>query len=399
MNLARISFSYLQASDRSTLLTIVLFAFGVAAITLLGLTARQLEARMSGDAQGVDVVVGAKGSAEQLVLGAVYQLDVSAPAFSWTQAHEITLKAEVARAIPIVNGESYRSFPVVGTTHDYVTRYGPSLSLGRMWDKPLEAVVGAAVASRTGLRVGQAFTPAHPEHAGLESGRVGLSYKVVGELKRTDTGLDYVIVTALESVWMQQAQDDDGLVAEPRADERRPVNAILVRAASAEGAAELMRETNAQSELQAVSPRAAAARFFSVVSAGIEALRALAVLLVVGAGVCVFFALYGALSHRRYDLAIMRALGASPRQIMLVLLLEGMLVAGIGSIVGLVLGHLATSVLGFSLRAHHVGLTGWTWSVYEFWIVAGAIGAGFLAALVPAWLAHETDIATTLARG
>lgn len=399
MNLPSLSLSYLRASDRSTLLTIVLFAFGVAAITLLALTARQLEARMSRDALDIDVVVGAQGRAQQLVLGAVYQLDVATPAFPWAHAQALSLRPHVVKAIPLATGDSFQSFPIVGTTQDYVARHSPRLRDGRMWDKPLEVVIGAAVASRTGLRIGSTFNPVHAGNGGADSVHEDHTYTVVGELRRTDTVLDRVIVAALESVWAVHGEPDTVLVAEPRSDDVRPINAVLVQAASKAGARLVMQEVNGIEGLQAVSPAIGANRIFNIASVGIAVLRTLGVLLVAGAGVCVFFALAGALSHRRYDLAIMRALGASPRQIMLLLLFEGMFVAATGAVAGLVLGHLATSVLGMALYSQSVGLTGWTWSAGELWIVLAAIVVGFLAALVPAWRAHETDIATTLARG
>ena len=84
---------------------------------------------------------------------------------------------------------------------------------------------------------------------------------------------------------------------------------------------------------------------------------------------------------------------------MALLLFEGVLLAAIGAALGLVLGHAFTSVLGFALRRQQVGLTGWMWNSNELWIIGGALAVGMLAALLPAWRAHEIDIAGTLARG
>ena len=76
MTLARISLYYLWRRKLSTALNIALLAFGVAAVTLLVLTSRQLEERVYRDARGIDLVVGAKGSQTQIVLASIYQLDV-----------------------------------------------------------------------------------------------------------------------------------------------------------------------------------------------------------------------------------------------------------------------------------------------------------------------------------
>jgi putative ABC transport system permease protein len=96
----------------------------------------------------------------------------------------------------------------------------------------------------------------------------------------------------------------------------------------------------------------------------------------------------------------MRALGASPAKLMAFLLFEGLLLALIGAVLGLALGHLLTEVLGFALkRANQPEVTGWVWSMSELWLVVLAMAVGVVAALLPAWRAYRTDIAGTLARG
>jgi putative ABC transport system permease protein len=114
----------------------------------------------------------------------------------------------------------------------------------------------------------------------------------------------------------------------------------------------------------------------------------------------VFIALYNALLERRYDLAVMRTLGASRGKLMALMLFEGALLAGIGAAVGIVLGHVLTEMLGFAFKAaKQIAITGWTWMNAELWLVVLAFGVGIAAALLPAWRAYRTDIAGTLARG
>jgi putative ABC transport system permease protein len=137
-----------------------------------------------------------------------------------------------------------------------------------------------------------------------------------------------------------------------------------------------------------------------MIGVGVDVVRGFALVLIFSAGFSVFIALYSALEERRYDLAIMRALGARPRRLMALLLFEGMLLAMIGGILGLALGHVFTELLGVALRrANQPEVTGLVWSTNELWLVALAAGVGLLAALIPAWRAYRTDIAGTLARG
>ena len=89
MNLATISFAYLKARRLNTLLNILLLALGVATIVLLLLATTQLDQRMRRDAQGIDLVIGAKGSPMQVILSSIYHLDVPTGNIPYKQALEI----------------------------------------------------------------------------------------------------------------------------------------------------------------------------------------------------------------------------------------------------------------------------------------------------------------------
>jgi putative ABC transport system permease protein len=159
------------------------------------------------------------------------------------------------------------------------------------------------------------------------------------------------------------------------------------------------RFVNAQTPLMAASPANEITRLFSLLGVGLGALRAFAGVLIVAAALGLFVALYTALQERRYDLAMMRTLGASRGMLFGHVLLEGVLFALAGLALGLALGHAATGLLGAAFgEAQQVALTGWTWVPAEAWLVALALGVGLLAALVPALQAYRTDLATTLAR-
>ena len=100
------------------------------------------------------------------------------------------------------------------------------------------------------------------------------------------------------------------------------------------------------------------------------------------------------------DQDLIRARQQSRARVMALLLGEGMLLAGIGGLCGIALGHLFTELTGMAMRAAQQGtITGWIWLPEEFIVLALAVGVGALAALLPAWRAYRTDIAGTLARG
>ena len=400
MNLASLSASYLRARPLHTALSLILLSLGVATIVLLMLVVGQLEDRMHRDARGIDLVVGAKGSPMQLMLAGIYHADAPTGNIPLAAAEALAKNRLIRKIIPLALGDSWKGFRIVGAPHDYPQHYGATTSAGRLWEKPMEAVLGAEVAARTEAGLGAKFAGAHG--IGGDGDEHETPYTVVGVLRPTGSVLDRLVLTAIDSVWLvheehQGPQDE----ADRKAMEaEREVTVVLVQYASPLAAASLPRQINSQSELQAASPAVETARLFRIIGVGVEALRAFAILLMIAAGLSVFIALYTALEERRYDLAVMRTLGGSRGRLFGLLLLEGLVLALIGALLGLLIGHALAAVLGAWLQSQQqYPVSGLAWRPEELWLLAAALLVGIVAALIPAWRAYRTDVSRTLAQG
>ncbi|HKU46430.1 MAG TPA: FtsX-like permease family protein [Burkholderiales bacterium] len=392
MNLGTLSASYLRARPLHTALSLILLALGVATIVLLLLVVGQAEERMYRDARGIDLVVGAKGSPMQLILAGIYHLDAPTGNIPLAASQQLAKHRMVKKAIPLALGDSWKGYRIVGAPPAYAEHYQAKLAAGRYYEKPMEAVLGAEVAARSGAGVGTKFAGAHG--IGAEGGEEHEeAYEAVGVLARTGSVVDRLVLTSIESVW--HVHEEHGEVKE----DAREVTVALVQYASPLAAATLPRQINAQSELQAASPAYETARLFRIVGVGVEALRAFAVVLMLAAGLSVFIALYTALEERRYDLAVMRTLGASPGKLFGLLMTEGIVLSLLGAAIGLALGHALASALGTWLESQqHYPVSGLQWRPEELWVVAAAVLVGIIAALLPAWRAYRTDVSRTLAQ-
>jgi putative ABC transport system permease protein len=400
MNIASLSASYLRARPLQTVLSLGLLALGVATIVLLILVVGQLEERMGRDARGIDLVVGAKGSPMQLMLAGIYHVDAPTGNVPLATVQLLQKNRMVKRTIPLALGDGWKGARIVGAPKDYIDHYGATFSSGSFYAKPMEAVLGAEVAARTGAKVGDRFAGAHgiggdgQEHAEQ-------AYTVVGILHKSNSVLDRLVLTSIESVWQvhEEHQGPQDAADRKALEEAREVTVVLVQYASPLAAATLPRAINAQSELQAASPAYETARLFRIVGVGVEALRAFALILMAAAGLSVFIALYTALEERRYDLAVMRTLGASRGRLFGLLLVEGIVMAVLGAAIGLLLGHALAGVLGAWLAAQQqYPVTGLEWRPAELWVVGVAVAVGLAAALIPAWRAYRVDVSRTLAQ-
>ena len=396
MNLSTISLAYLRARPLASALNLLLLALGVATITVLLLATTQLEERMGRDARGIDLVAGAKGSPMQLVLSAVFHVDAPAGNIALEDALALSRHPAVKKAIPLALGDSFQGHRIVGTNHDYPAHYGAKFATGRLWSAPMEAVLGAEVAASARLTVGATFTGAHGLAAGGDA-HDDEPFKVVGVLASTGSVLDRLVLTSVESVWEIH---EHGGKPDGKSMPRREITALLIQYATPLAAAMLPRQVNASATLQSASPAYESARLFRMIGVGVDVLRAFGLVLVLAAGLSVFIALLNALEDRRYDLAVMRMLGAGRSRLMGLMLLEGAALSLAGGSVGIALGHLLTELLGRALgQAKQAAVTGWTWQPEEFWLLGLALAVGLAAALLPAWRAYRTDVAPILAEG
>ena len=382
-----------------TVLGVALLALGIATLVFVVVVQSQLTRQLERDARNIDLVVGAKGSPLQLVLSAVYQVDVPTGNVPLATVDLLRGNRLVRQAIPLAMGDSYRGFRIVGTEPAFLELHEAALASGRMWSAPMQAVVGSEVALETGLAPGAEF---FGTHGIAEGGAVheDARYRVVGVLARTQSVIDRLVLTDKASVWHVHEGDAVDEAERRILEAEREVTAILVRYASPMGAAIVPRQINAESRLQAASPASEIARLFAVVGVGIETMRGFAWILVGSSLLALFVTLFNALEERRYDIAIMRLVGASGARVAGLLLLEAWLLAGVALALGLALGAAAVAVVGswlaearaFSLSASAIGPA-------MGLVVTVALAVATLAAVLPAWRAARMDVSRVLAMG
>ncbi|HKE39086.1 MAG TPA: FtsX-like permease family protein [Casimicrobiaceae bacterium] len=399
MNLFRIAYAYARKSPLTTVLNLVLLALGVATVTLLLLLTTALDDRLKRDAAGIDLVVGAKGSPLQLVLAGVFHVDVPPGNIPLAEIDRLRANPLVASVVPIAMGDSYLGYHIVGTEPSALELYGARLRQGRGWSAPMEAVLGAEVARRSGLVVGAGFAGSHGLAAGGEV-HADEPYRVVGVLEPAGNVVDRLILTGIDSVWKVHHHEEQEQ-GESAAGERAPeVTMGLVRYATPLAAATLPRQINNETLLQSASPAYESARLLTVFGVGTDVIRAFAAFLMLAAGLGMFIALYQAMEQRQYDLAVMRTLGASRWRVCALLLLEATVLAAAGATLGILAGHALLACIGAWLpAAASLAPVAMRMLPGEGALVALVLAGGILAALLPAWRAYRLDVAATLAKG
>lgn len=412
MNLLTLSGSYVKAKPLTTTLNIILLALGIAIMVVLLLLSHQVESTLTRNSRGIDLVVGAKGSPLQIILSSVFHIDFPTGNIALSETQALRRNRMIRQLIPLALGDSYRGYRIVGTNYDYLDLYETSLQQGERWSRPMEVTLGAHVAEQQQFEPGDEFTSSH----GLTDDRLNVHderpFRVSGVLKPTGTVVDDLILTAVESVWeVHESHDDSAHLAVPaptdsittrgipRGHEDQEVTALLVQYRSPMAAVQLPRYINQRTGLQAASPPFETARLFSLVGIGVDTLRAFAYVIILVAALSTFIALYNALRERKYDLAIMRSLGASRGRLFLLVLGEGLIIATLGGVLGILLGHTLLWLLSVATpSAGRLGVTAFRLLPEEGVVLLISLGVGTAAALLPAVNAYRTNVADTLAQ-
>lgn len=448
MNMLTLSLAYLRQRALTSLLNLLLLALGVATISFLLMLDRRIEDRLARDVAGFDMVVGAKGSPLQLVMSALLHIDTPTGNVPLSALDTLRANRLVREVVPVALGDNYQGYRIVGTETTYIDHYGGKLAEGQLFAQPMEAVLGATAAATSGLKIGDSFAGSHGLTAGGEVHSFA-PYKVVGILAPTGSVLDRLVLTPVASVWAVHehhhhhhhdgddhdedadsdhdhdhdhamagaAHDDDddhdhdhGMAGadhdhdhdakeEAGHEPHREVTALLVRYATPLAAARLPRDINTGTDMQAASPATEMLRLRSLLGIGVDTMKLFGGVLVLAAALGTFIALANSLQERRYDLAIMRTLGASRSRILGQILTEALLVGGAGALLGFGLAHLGMVLMGrFSAQARDLGLAVPSIGLVDLWPLALALGTALLAALLPAIRAYRGDVARMLAQ-
>jgi putative ABC transport system permease protein len=388
MKLSWIKIAWRNLGERplQTILSVILLGFGVGMVSLMMLSERQLTDAFERNIKDIDLVLGAKGSPLQLILANIYHVDAPTGNIDYESAKRIARHPYIASSIPLAYGDNYQGYRIVGTETSYPEHYDVALAEGQSWEGDFEVVFGSVVAEETGLGLGDTFFSSH----GLlddENVHDNLSFRVVGIYAKSRSVIDQLILCSIPTVWGVH-EDVEGAPKEITAmllEKRNPMAVLTIP--------RLLSETN----MQVALPSIEANRLTQNFGLGMGTLRAIAWMIMLLSFASIFISVYDSMLKRRYELALMRTMGASPGGLFVSLLLEG----GLLSLMGVLLGGLVSRT-GMLLLAEtvadkfHYDLAAMAPLASEVILAGSAIFVGLIAAALPGLSALNLDISRTL---
>ncbi len=409
MNIFYLSYKNIIDRPLSSLLSWLLLSFGVCVVVLIIQINDTFKGEVTRNTSGIDLVIGAKGSPLQIILSSIFHVDFPTGNIEISDILPFTKNRYIEKTIPLSLGDSHKGYRIVGTVDGFREMYELEVEKGLWFLKPMEAVVGSQIAAELGLEPGDYFSSQHGlDEAG--DAHEGHGFEVVGVLKPTGLVTDRLILVDLRSIWMvhdhdEESRETDSLVQIPDWEigldqaqiENEQITSLLIKYRSPMGAVMLPNRVNQTANLQAASPAFEAARLFSILENVFRVLNYLGAIIIVISGISVFISLLNSLKDRKYEIAIMRSIGASKAMVLSNILLEGFILSMLGIITGFIISH--TTMLILTAQVTGRAALFFSMAPGELILLFSCLGIGIFASVIPAVMAYRTDISKTLARG
>lgn len=372
---------------RATLLAMALLIAIAGAISLgIGAVERAVRESSARAAARFDLIVGAAGSETQLVLTTVYLQPAALRLMPLDVLQRLRSDPGVVLAAPIATGDSYKGFPIVGVDQAFISRQGSSpLAAGRIFGNDQEAVLGASVP----MQLGESYTPLHGsagENALEAHPHVGTQVTAVGRAAATGTPWDRAILVPFEAMLRLHQSAGHAVSGVP---------AIVVQPRSVMDAYRL-RTLYRSSLTTAVFP----AETLNALYLTLGDVRTLVYWISLAGQALVLCAVilgfYAILSARRAQTAVLRAMGAGPLFIWLVLWLQGMGMLLLGLLGAVAIGLAALALAAQQLSSHLNFSVQASLQAHDLLPLAVVIAAGALASSLVAWRVGRASLALAI---
>lgn len=359
------------------------------------------------------LVVGAKGSGQQLVLSTILLQGPPVGNIPFHIYEELQADERVALAVPLAMGDNVGGARVIGTNEDFFALSGLDsettpfmIANGRQFAADFEAVLGATAARELGLTIGDAFFTSHGVERVFETDEHSRPFTVVGILEPTSSPYDSAVFTTIPSIWAVHEEEDahDDEVGENTAEEEDhhtagsgQVTAILVKPVNFAVTNSIWQGFYTGTEAQAAFPGQELGGLFDQLRLGERVLTAVGYLAAGMAALTVLLAVYSATIAREQTIAIMRSLGASRISVLRMVIFEALLISLMGALFGRVVGYAAAWAIAsnISTQAAVPVRIQYSFEIEPFlWVLPLVLAVA--AGLYPALMAYRINVVEKL---
>ena len=286
----------------------------------------------------------------------------------------------------------------------FIELYKGVIKEGKEWNSPYEVLVGSKVYEKLNINLGDNLVSSHGLRETGQSHDEG-TFKVVGLLKPSNSVIDQLIITSPESVWdihdTHNHEDDHKHEHEDDHENEyddREITAMLIKFKSPMNIIQFPRQINENTNLQAAVPSYEISRLFKLFGFGIETLSYLAYLIILVSGFSLFINLFNSMRERKYEMALIRTLGASRFQLSSMITLESLVLTISGFVLGILFSRFGVMFVS-SLMEESINYNFSSFKILneEYWLLGLSILIGIISSLIPAIQVYKMNISKILA--
>ena len=394
MNIFRLSIKNIFNKPLSSAISLALLVLGIGIISLLLQLNSLIKDQMNNNLKGIDMVVGAKGSPLQLILSSVYHVDSPTGNISLAEAEKISKNRMVGSSIKLLYGDNYKGYRIVGAEKKFIELYNGIIKEGREWNSPYEVLVGSKVYQKLKINLEDELISSHGLRESGES-HDDESFKVVGLLKPSNSVIDQLIITSPQSVWnIHETHDHD----DEHEHDDREITAMLIKFKSPMNIIQFPRQINENTNLQAAVPSYEISRLFKLFGFGIETLSYLAYIIIIVSGFSLFINLFNSMNERKYEMALIRTLGASRFQLSIMIIFESLILTILGFILGLLFSRFGVMFVSSLMEESlNYNLNSFKILIEEYWLLVMSVLIGLISSLIPVIRVYKMNISKILA--
>ena len=402
MNIFKLSIKNIFNKPLSSTISLALLILGIGIISLLLQLNSLIKDQMDNNLKGIDMVVGAKGSPLQLILSSVYHIDSPTGNISLGEAEKISKNRMVGSSIKLLYGDNYKGYRIVGTEKKFIELYKAKIKEGKEWDSSYEVVVGYKVHKKLKINIGDELVSLHGLRETGES-HDGEPFKVVGLLEPSNSVIDQLIITSPESVWdihdtHDHNEDHDEDHDHDHDEDDKEITAMLIKFKSPMNIIQFPRQINENTNLQAAVPSYEISRLFKLFGFGIETLSYLAYIIIIVSGFSLFINLFNSMNERKYEMALIRTLGASRFQLSRMIIFESLILTTLGFILGLLFSRFGVMFVSSLMEESlNYNLNSFKILIEEYWLLGLSVSIGLICSLIPAIRVYQMNISKILA--
>jgi putative ABC transport system permease protein len=296
-----------------------------------------------------DLIVGSRTGSVQLLLYSVFRIGNATNNITWESYEDIIKRDEIKWSVPISLGDSHKGFRVMGTNADFFKRYkyrgDRSLKIeeGKYFVDLYDVVIGFSVAEKLGYNINTPLIVSHGLKSFLEHD--DQPFKVSGILAKTGTPVDNTIIVSLEAIEAIHVDWSSGSKVSGKAtpiDQIRKmdlspsnITAVLLGVNSKLKIFQLQRWINEYPEeaLISILPGVALQELWRIVGVVENILLGISSIVILTTLIGMTAIVFSSLNERRREMAIWRAMGASPKIIIGLLMLEAFIISTVSVVV------------------------------------------------------------------